>query len=66
MHHRTILEGATGIFFPLFGIIVSLLAEIELWLRLASLTAGLVVSVLMAIKIFRDITKPAPKKPDES
>ncbi len=64
MHHRTIIEGATGIVFPLFGIIVSLLAEIELWLRLASLTAGFVVSVLMAIKIFRDITK--PKKPDES
>ena len=65
MHHRTIIEGATGIIFPIFGLVVSLLAEIETWLRLASLTAGLVVSVLMAIKIYRDITK-KPKNPDES
>jgi hypothetical protein len=39
-------KGAFGIYAPIMGYIVSKLAEIEQWLRILSLTGGLIVCAL--------------------
>ncbi|MBB5037436.1 hypothetical protein [Prosthecobacter dejongeii] len=48
-----VCRGIVGITAPVLGVTVSALAEIEQWLRIASLTGGLVVCALTIRSLLR-------------
>lgn len=53
----TVGKGFVGVIAPAGGIYVSILPKVEAWLRVASLTAGLIVAALTAWSLWRNLKK---------
>jgi len=52
-HQHNHAEAAAGAMFSLSGAVVSMIPQIEEWIRLASLSVGLIIGLVTLYRMFR-------------
>jgi hypothetical protein len=55
---HTLLNGLTGLAGAIVSYMSTTVQDLTAWMQLGSFFAGMLVSILMCIKLWRDLTKP--------
>lgn len=51
------IKGAVGVITPIMGLTVSVIQEVELWLRIGSLCVGIAVGIATFVSLIRNLMK---------
>lgn len=55
--NASMLRGFTGVVAPILAIVTSFQAELEWWLRVTALVAGICVSLLSVVSLIKNLRK---------
>lgn len=59
------MRGVLGVVAPISGVTISRIQDIELWLRIASLTVGILVGLMTAFSLALSIRRKLKNQDDE-